>query len=208
MFGNELSAVQCAGNGMAVRALVDRVLAVGMGLALGGLGLLPWLWLRLVRVPARRARWLSLTASDLWGHDPRLTVALSATGQVLSLPWQWRLAGPLLRGKLAVLGPRPWTMGRIDVPREPGDVLGFWRSEPRAPGLAGDWSHERGQNGLAAWLSTWRQLWQNPGGFGVLGASLDDSDNNKIDRVDPESRPQQSPTSTDPDAVGNGSPSG
>jgi hypothetical protein len=45
---------------------------------------------------------------------------------------------------------------------------------------------------LAAWLSTWRQLWQNQGGFGVLGAGLDDSDNNKTDR----------------DAVGNISPSG
>ena len=208
LFGNELSAVQSAGSGMAVRALVDRVLAVGMGLVLGVLGLLPWLWLRLVRVPAGRARWLSLTASDLWGHDPRLTLALSATGQVLPLPWQWRLAGPLLRGKIAVLGPRPWTMGRIDAPREPGDVLGFWRSEPRAPGLAGDWSHERGQKGLAAWLSTWRQLWQDPGGFGVLGTSLDDSDKNTTDRADTESRPKQSPTSTDPDAVGNISPSG
>ncbi len=207
VFGRELSAVQGSGSGMAVRALGDRLGAVALGIALGVLGLGPWLWLRLVRAPAGKVRWQSLTASDLWGHDPRLTLAVSESGQPLPLWNQWRLAGPLLRGHLAVLGPRPWTMGRVDIPREPEDLLDFWQSEPRAPGLAGTWSRERGQKGWGAWWATWKQLWQNPGGLGVLGAHLDD--NGEPSPEESAAQPQSYPSQkTDPDVVGDTFPSG
>lgn len=175
MFGDELSAVQGSGSGMAVRVLFDRALALVAGLLLGVLGALPMLWLRLVRVPKGQARWESFTASDLWGHNPRLTVAVSPTGQVLSLPWQWRLVGPLLQGRLAVFGPQPWTMGRVDAPRVAADVLEFWQSEPRAPGLAGRWSSHSGRGGMGAILATLKQLWCDPGGFGVLGVGTDET---------------------------------
>ena len=168
MFGGELSAVQGAGSGVAMRALGGRLLAVAAGLLLGVGGLLPWLWLRLVRVPAGRARWLQLVASDLWGHDPTLAVAVSDAGRVLSLPWQWRLSGPLLGGRLAVFGPRPWTMGRVDAPRAPVEVLEFWRSEPQAPGLSGRWAHGGHLTGWAAAAAVVNQLWRDPGGFGVV----------------------------------------
>jgi len=186
MFGNELSAVRGSGSGMALRALADRALALVAGLLLGIGGVLPWLWLRFVRVPRGRARWEDLTAADLWGHDPQMTLAVSATGQVLSLPWQWRLAGPLLRGRLAVLGPRPWTLGRVEAPLAPHDVLGFWKSEPRAPGLAGPWSCGSQQRGVGTLLATLGQLWRDPGGFGVIHRSGDDEEQTRRRLTDPQ----------------------
>ncbi len=205
MFGNELSAVQGTGSGMAVRVLFDRALALTAGLLLGVLGFVPWLWLGLVRVPAGSARWEKLTASDLWGHNPRLTVAVAASGLVLPLAWQWRLAGPLLQGKLAVFGPRSWTMGRIDAPRGPSDVLEFWKSEPRAPGLAGSWSDGEGTGSVRAVLAILGQLWQDPGGFGVLGVGTDDT----TEGTTGESAGGQTLASgNDPEAVGENTRSG
>ncbi len=213
MFGAELSAVQGSTGGLALRTLVDRTLAMAFGTLLGVVGFVPWLWLRLVRVPAQRARWENLIASDLWGHDPRLTVAVTATGKVLPLPWQWHLAGPLLRGHLTVFGPRPWTMGRIDAPRAPGDVLDFWRSAPRAPGLAGSWSSGGGSQGMAAVTAALGQLWRDPGGFGVLGAGTEGdaqtlSDQTAEGRATDEAGPRQSPAETDPAAIDKYSQSG
>ncbi len=164
IFGTELSAVQSGDNGLAARVIGSRLLAVVLGAALGVVGFLPWLWLRLARVPRGRARWERVVAGDLWGHEPVLQVAVDSSGQVLALPWQWRLAGALLRGQLSVFGPRPLTMGRVDAPRTAADVLAFWRSEPRAPGLSGSWA-AGGERGNLAALT---RLWRDPGGFGVL----------------------------------------
>ncbi len=208
MFGSELSAVQGSGSGVAVRILVDRVLAIVAGLVLGVVGLLPLLWLQTVRSRSGSARWERFRASDLWGHNPRLTVAVAADGRVLSLPWQWRLAGPLLRGRLAVLGPRPWTMGRVDAPRGAADVLAFWRSEPRAPGLAGGWSYESGQTGPGTAMAILKQLWCDPGGFGVLGVGSEAAGPLAGAMSAAEGGATQINANTDPDALGEVSNSG
>ena len=175
MFGDELSAVQGASSGMVLRVVADRILAWLAGLLLAVLGVVPLLWLRFVQMPAGKAHWQQLAASDLWGHNPHLKVAVSASGHVLSLPWQWHLARPLLLGKLAVFGPRSWTMGRVDAPRSARDVLAFWQSEPQAPGLTGSWCHGPELGGLRALGAALNQLWQDPGGFGVLGPGTEEA---------------------------------
>ncbi len=107
---------------------------------------------------------------DIWGHTPCLKLAVSETGRVLPLLWQWPLAGQLMRGQLSVFGPRPLTMGRVDAPRTAADVLAFWRSEPRAPGLVGRWA-VAGRQGLSAAAKVLVQLWVDPGGFGTIGTN-------------------------------------
>jgi hypothetical protein len=168
MFGRELGAVQGAGSGLALRAFWDRLAGLGAGLLLGLIGLMPWLWLRLVSRPAGKAHWQTVTAADLWGHDPRLKLAVKADGTVCSLPWQWHLAGPLLRGGVNVSGSRAVVNDRPGPPRGADDVLAFWRSEPRAPGLTGPWSRPAGRGDWAAVGAWWGQMWCDPCGFGRL----------------------------------------
>ena len=173
VFGGVLSAAKCPGSGTAVRVLGGRLLSLVAGLMLGVAGLLPWIWFRLVMAPVGRGRLLRVVISDLWGYSPRLTLAVSAAGRVLSLPWQWALAGALLRGRIALVGPRPLTAGRVEAPRDPGAVLAFWRGEPQPPGLTGPWSRI-GPAGTAGTLTAQlRQLWNDPGGFGTLGVGDD-----------------------------------
>jgi len=164
MFGRELSAVQSAGGGLVLRVLLDRLLALVAAGLLAVVGFLPWLWLRAVRIPRGGARCVVVKTSDLWGHDPELTVACDGHGRVLSLVWQWALAGALWRGKLAVFGPRPGARGKVQVPCDPAGVLAFWRDEPRTPGLAGSWNSESPPN----WWTTLAALWRHPGGFDEL----------------------------------------
>jgi GT2 family glycosyltransferase len=173
VFGGVLSAVKGSGSGTAVRVLGGRLLSLVAGLILGLAGLLPWIWFRLVLVPGGRGRLIRVVISDLWGHNPRLTLAVSAAGRVLALPWQWALAGALLRGRIALVGPRPLTAGRVDAPRDPGAVLAFWRGEPRPPGLTGPWSRAGSAGAPGSPTAQLRQLWNDPAGFGTLGAEDD-----------------------------------
>ncbi len=169
VFGGQLSAVQATGGGAAARAVAGRLLSAAAGGVLWLVGLLPWLWLKAVRAPRGSAAVVTTPVSDLWGHDPELKVAVDADGRVLPLPWQWRLAGPLITGGLALAGPRPLTGGRRDVPRGPQQELEFWRSEPRAPGLVGNWSAGAAEGGRwGRWAALVRQGWRDPGGFGSL----------------------------------------
>lgn len=172
LFGPDLSAVQSNGSGLALRVLADRALAAGLGIVLGVLGLVPLAWLQLVRLPRGRARWARIVAGDIWGHEPRLQVAVNAEGLVLPLLWQWHLAGPLLRGRLAVFGPRPQVDGHLAVPRTDAEALAFWRSEPRAPALAGWWSAADAKGQAAIW-SVLKGMWANPGGFGTIDDTMD-----------------------------------
>jgi hypothetical protein len=165
IFGGALSAVKGSDSGSAARGLAGRLLSVTAGLILGFVGLLPWAWFRLVMMPAGRGRLVRIQVNDLWGHDPWLTLAVSATGKVRALPWQWALAGPLLRGELALVGPRPLPRGRLEVPAAPDAVLAFWRGEPQAPGLTGPWHRMGAGDGPAPFSIQMRQLWLDPGGL-------------------------------------------
>jgi hypothetical protein len=168
LFGGQLSAVRGAASGTALRLVAERLLSLVSGLLLGIVGLLPWLVLLAVRRPRGTVRVRDVEATDLWGHDPHLKIAVDGAGRVLPLPWQWPLAWSLLAGRVAVTGPRMLTAGRLDAPREPSAILGFWRREPRAPGLTGPWAAGEG-GGAARFSAIIRQLWLDPGGFGVLG---------------------------------------
>jgi N-acetylglucosaminyl-diphospho-decaprenol L-rhamnosyltransferase len=170
VFGGVLSAVKGSGSGTAARVVGGRLLSLLAVLVLGLGGFLPWIWFRLITIPAGRGRFLKVWVSDLWGHHPQLTLAVSATGRVLPLPLQWALAGPLFKGSIALVGPRPLTAGRVDAPRDPGAVLAFWRGEPRPPGLTGPWSRIGATGAIGNIRDHLRQLWIDPGGFGTLGA--------------------------------------
>ncbi|MBK7190514.1 MAG: glycosyltransferase [bacterium] len=169
-FGDDLSAVHLSGGTNALAGVRRRLGGVAAGAALWVLAAPAWLWLRGVRMRRGSAAITEVALSDLWGHDPVLTLATDAAGRVLPLAWQWKLAGPLARGAVALSGPRPQTGGRRETPRTPADVLGFWNSVPRAPGLTGAWAAAPAGSkpGRAAKM---RQLWRDPGGFGLLTAA-------------------------------------
>jgi len=169
-FGDELSAVHVSGGMVPLAHLWRRMGGAAAGLALMLLAAPAWLWLRVFRLPRGSAAIAPVTLSDLWGHDPVLTLAVDAAGRVLPLPWQWRLAGPLLAGTVDLDGPRPQTGGRRETPRGPEDVLAFWNSVPRAPGLTGSWASAPAGRGPGA-IAKFRQLWRDPGGFGLLSAA-------------------------------------
>ncbi len=173
VFGGALSAVKGSGSGTAVRALGGRLLSMAAGTILGLVGLLPWVFFRLVMVPAKRGRLARVQVSDLWGHHPRLTLAVSSSGHVLALPWQWALSGSLLKGEIQLAGPRPLTAGRVEAPRDPEAVLAFWRGDPRPPGLTGPWAGSRSAGNVGSYSAQLRQLFMDPGGFGTLGAGED-----------------------------------
>jgi len=175
VFAGTMSAVKGSDGRGAARVLAGRLLSVLAGLILGLVGLLPWLWFRLVMLPGGHGRLVRMQVSDLWGRDCWVTLAVSAAGRQLALPWQWALAGPLLRGKMGLTGPRALPAGRVDYPRDPAAILAFWRGEPGAPGLTGPWC-AGGRPAEPAGLSLqWRQLWNDPGGFGSPGANGPDS---------------------------------
>lgn len=169
-FGDELSAVHASGGSLALAGLTGRLGGIAAGAALSVLAAPAWLWLRAVRVPRGSARIVTVELSDLWGHDPSLTVAVDRGGRVLPLTWQWRLAGALCAGRVAISGPRPQTGGRREAPRTPDEVLTFWRSTPRAPGLTGPWAATP-TGKRPGFPAKSRQLWRDPGGFGLLVAA-------------------------------------
>jgi N-acetylglucosaminyl-diphospho-decaprenol L-rhamnosyltransferase len=167
LFGDRLSAVQNSQGDTVLLAVVQRLVGLVAGLLLGALGWVPWLVLKLGLVPAGRARIERVRVADLWGNDPELILSLGPGGMPRALAWQWRLAGPLLRGRLAVVGPRASLGGAVEYPRGPEAVVGFWQADPAAPGLTGKWA-AGGKGSIAGLVAMMRQLWGDPGGFGIL----------------------------------------
>jgi N-acetylglucosaminyl-diphospho-decaprenol L-rhamnosyltransferase len=167
LFGGQLSAVQGSQSTTVLKVLASRAVSLVAGLFLGLLGWLPWLLIKLVLAPRGRSRVERVQVTDLWGHDPELLLALDSAGLPRALPWQWRLSGALMRGRLSVFGPRSYLGGQVDFPEGPDGVLEFWQTDPAAPGLTGKWA-SGGATGLSAGLNILKQLWSDPGGFGTV----------------------------------------
>ncbi len=135
----------------------------------------------MVRTRGDSARLARITANDLWGNNPRLTVAVGSNGRLLSLPWQFGLMRGLLSGKMLLFGPRASLAPVQFNPLLSHDLVGFWQDEPGAPGLTGAWAkavHSGQQDHTSAvevaadgvsLFSFIKQLWCDPGGFGVVG---------------------------------------
>ncbi len=162
-FGGVPSAVRSVGGGRAAAELGRRAVGLACGALLGVAAALPWLWLGAFAVRGGRAARQTVTVCDAWGHALDLTLATGADGRVLPLPWQWALAGPLLRGRLGLWGGRAVLGAMPETPRDAAAAFGFWQDEPAAPGLTGPWA---ATGGLGA---AWARLWRDPGGFGNLG---------------------------------------
>jgi len=100
-----------------------------------------------------------------------------AGGQVLSLPWQFGLMISLVQGKVRLNGPRA-VLGPVRFrPENAREMAGFWKDEPGAPGLTGSWV-KAAQGDLpevakqpVSLFSLVKQLWLDPGGFGVIGST-------------------------------------
>jgi len=160
VFGGSLSAVQATGGRRAAAALGRRLVGWTAGALLAVIGLLPWLWLK--ATPARQGDpVVEREVCDRWGHVLPVRLALDGEGHARALPWQWALAGPLLRGHLNLWGDRARPDGRADLPADGDELLDFWRADPAAPGLTGPWAAATVAGALA-------RLWREPGGFGRL----------------------------------------
>ncbi len=180
-FGGGLSAVQGIGGGSALRSGLARAGAFLFGGVMALWTWLPWLYLKMVRTRGDSARLVRITANDLWGNNPRLTVSVGSSGHLLSLPWQFGLMLGLMLGKMRLYGPRASLAPARFMPAGPHDVVGFWKDEPSAPGLTGSWvnqclsdlGHQSSAENVAAkgvsLFSFIKQLWCDPGGFGVIG---------------------------------------
>jgi hypothetical protein len=172
-FGGEPSGVVEPATGAVFGQLGHRFLGIIAGIILGILSLPFWLWLRLVRIPrgtARRERVDVFTQSD---HNVNLTLAVDGVGMILPLPWQWPLAGALLRGDLDLWGLR----SEMSAPPPTGGAgvswWEIWRSGRHRPGLCGPWVYaepeaageipQRGIYGRVSHLL--RSLWRRPGGW-------------------------------------------
>jgi GT2 family glycosyltransferase len=165
LFGDQLSAVQGANSGLALRTVTDRALAILLGLGIGVMALLPWLWLKLVAGGNGRCSIQALKVIDVWGHENLLTMAMNESGEAMPLFWQWRLAWPLLCGKLNMVGPQGCDEEHITEPRTAPEVLAFWQSIPKSPGLTGAWCAPDENDSLRRLGAMWNQLWLKPGGF-------------------------------------------
>ena len=180
-FGGQESGLVDANTTSAGAALLQRGLSWvgGLGLAIGGF--LPFLWLRLVRIPRADASLEEVEVSAGWEQRWRLMLAVDRERRVLPLIWQWRLAGALLRGELGFFGVRLRLADRSEPQVEP--IAPFWHLAWRRPGLGGAWSlapsgrpatpllpddTTSAEGGLARGLRIWRQLWRDPGGLGCL----------------------------------------
>lgn len=165
IFGADLSAVQTAGSGLAIRTLANRLVSLLAGLALGLVSCGPRLWLDQVRTRRGSAAWKDLVIADLWGHNPRLKVAVDRHGKLLPLPWQWHLARALVQGRIALVGPQLGGAGGQGIPGTPREILAFWQAEPRTPGLSGRWQCPAEQSAWTTWTGVLTRLWRDPGGL-------------------------------------------
>ncbi|MFO7654721.1 MAG: glycosyltransferase [Candidatus Krumholzibacteriia bacterium] len=187
LFCGAPSGVVEPGAGAALAHAALRVASFAAGLLLTALAWPAWLWLRLVRLPRGRARRVGVDVTTRAGHNERVTLAVGASGGVLPLPWQWGLAGALLRGDMDLWGLRPVP---VDRPQPGGSVLSWWetwRSDLQRPGLCGPWllAERSGRcdagtpdvSAGAGWLrraaAVVVALWNRPGGWERLPASSD-----------------------------------
>ncbi len=180
-FAGGLSAVQSPGSGSALRSGIAKAGSFVFGFLMVLLTWLPWLILKWVRTRGDSARLVAVTAHDLWGHNPQLTVAVGSSGELLSLPWQFGLMCSLMRGKVRLSGSRAALSAVNFKPLDSEGLVGFWKDEPGAPGLTGSWAGQDSgslnvpkQVGKVAknsvsLFSIIKQLWCDPGGFGVVG---------------------------------------
>jgi len=180
-FAGGLSAVQDLGSGSALRSGFSRGGSFLFGAIMALWTWLPWLYIKGVRTRNDSAHLVRITANDLWGNNPRLTVAVGSNGHLLSLPWQFGLMKDLLRGKMRLWGPRASLAPVRFQPEGSHALVGFWKDEPGAPGLTGSWAHQdsghlEDQSSAAdvaknsvSLFSFIKQLWCDPGGFGVIG---------------------------------------
>ena len=180
-FAGGISAVQGLGSGSALRSAFDKGISFLFGALTSLWSWLPWLYLKWVRTRGDSAKIERITANDIWGNNPRLTVAVGPNGQLLSLPWQFGLMRGLVLGRLRLFGPKASLSSVKFQPSRSHDLVGFWKDEPGAPGLTGSWAgrkashpeYEHGQLGVAkksvSLFSIIKQLWCDPGGFGVIG---------------------------------------
>jgi len=180
-FAGELSAVRSPNS----RSALNKAGMLVLSFFFGGLMLLwiwlPWLWLKTVRVRRGSAQVFKIQAYDFWGNAPELAVAVDRGGKVMPLPWQFGLMAGLLQGKIRLVGGRAMTDRPRFNPHDDLEMAGFWKDEPGAPGLTGHWAQPRIFSGDAvstakdvattsfSSFSFIRQLWWDPGGFGVIG---------------------------------------
>lgn len=167
--GGDWNAVQSHATGSVLRGGLLRLGSFLAGLLLLLLTFLPWLFLRLVRVPRGSAAVRRVGTHDPWGHDPTLSVAVDRGGRSLPLVWQLYLAADLVRGRLNLTGPRALAG---PVPEEKISEVVFWRRQPAVPGLTGDWARNMPggpvAGGMNPMFTVWKTLWSDPGGFGVV----------------------------------------
>ncbi len=176
-FAGGLSAVQSHGSAATIKSVLMRLVSFLFGGAMVLLTWPFWLWLRIVRIRRKSGRIIRIRARDLWGNDPLLAVAVDEAGKVLSLPWQLGLMRSLVSGKVRLWGPRA-VLGLVRFhPEDLRDMTGFWKDEPGAPGLTGVWSRAPlldlsiVANRQVSLFSLVKQLWCDPGGFGVIGSA-------------------------------------
>lgn len=173
-FAGGLSAVQTYGSSAALKSGFARLGSFLFGGSMLLLTWPAWLWLRWVQAPRASASVIRVQARDLWGNDPQLSVAVDGGGKVLPLPRQWGLMMALVLGKMRLQGPRA-VLGRVLFqPENAREMAGFWQNEPGAPGLTGSWASGTNTdlpavaNGRVSTFSLVKQLWCDPGGFGVI----------------------------------------
>ncbi len=176
-FAGGLSAVQTYGSTAAIKSGLTRLGSLLFGGTMILLTWLPWLWLTIVRTRRGSARTMRIQARDLWGNDPQLSVAVGSGGQVLPLPWQLGLMISLVLGKVRLVGARA-VLGPVRYrPEDAREMAGFWKDEPGVPGLTGSWVRTARVDlpGMAkepvSLFSLVKQLWLDPGGFGVIGSA-------------------------------------
>jgi N-acetylglucosaminyl-diphospho-decaprenol L-rhamnosyltransferase len=171
-FGPAASAVTSQQSRVVAAALLRRLLSLAGGLLLLLLGSLPWLWQKLFSVRQGKARVERVEVRDFWGNRVQLVLALDRQGRTRSLPWQWRLAGPLLTGRLGLSGSSATLGDRPAIPDGLADGASLWRLNPAAPGLTGCWA-AGAEGSEARWWRMGKQLWLDPGGFGEQPAARD-----------------------------------
>lgn len=182
VFGEQLSAVQQTGSGTVIKSLTGRLASVVFGLFLGVVNFPGWLVMKAVLVPRGAARFEQVHLTDIWGHNPQITLALDAEGKPRSLFWQWPLALSLLQGRLGLWGPRASLGGAVSLPDSPGEMVSFWNTEPAPPGLTGAWA---GRNEYSAagpgsghlvlkkgsLFKALKRLFSDPGGFTAVASA-------------------------------------
>jgi len=182
LFGGQLSAVLEPGSGSVLQSFLARLSGLGGGVFLLVVGLLPAAWLRLVSIPAGRARIRPLAATDGWGRDVELRLACRTDGTVLPLWWQLTLCGSLLRGRLNLVGSRLAPRAEVEPVQSHAEAAEFWRRGRLRPGLTGSWavSSPAATAPAFSFAGTWAilkdmvsGLLRNPGGFGRLGPVTD-----------------------------------